>query len=203
MRWLFKPRLYNRTGKIGFENKTPNYPWFNNIKRRHYLRKSNCATIFFHVMNSYQNIWRDSGKTVNVFENQWLSLNTKAGDKIDAIKMYPVNPHDWTLIDKKSMNCTNKRKCYGRKKLPNSDIPYLWYGKQYICRQKQNRRRYPRFKQNFRNWRLPDVFPNKNHFRSIQNQIQFRNKLRRFINGRSNFLADIYWPWMERYGHKI
>ena len=55
---------------------------------------------FFNVMNSYPSIWRDSGKTINVPEKQWLPINTKTCAKIDAVKMYPVGPQNRILIDK-------------------------------------------------------------------------------------------------------
>ena len=62
------------------------------------------------AINSYPNIWRDSGSVVDVPKKQWMPINTKAGTKIEAFKVYPVGPQDREIIDRKFNDLHQQKK---------------------------------------------------------------------------------------------
>ena len=49
---------------------------------------------------AYPEIWRDTGGTVNVPEDQWMSIPTIPGAKPDSKKVYPLSPEDRKVADK-------------------------------------------------------------------------------------------------------
>lgn len=49
---------------------------------------------------AFPNIWRDSGGTVNIPEEDWMPINTLPGTKPDPPRVYPVGLQDREFIDK-------------------------------------------------------------------------------------------------------
>ena len=51
------------------------------------------------LMNSYQNIFRDFDSTVNIFENEWMSINLKSETVSKLNKMYSLEVKNRSFID--------------------------------------------------------------------------------------------------------
>ena len=87
---------------------------------------------FIAVVNSYPNIWRDSGSVVDVPKNQWMPINTKTGTNFETFKIYPVGPQNREIINKKFNDLHQQKKCNGRKTSFHSVIPYSLFEKRFI-----------------------------------------------------------------------
>ena len=52
------------------------------------------------VAESYPAIWKSSGPTIDIPEEDWMTIPLKPGAKIDAAKVYPLGREDRDVVDK-------------------------------------------------------------------------------------------------------
>ena len=74
------------------------------------------------VTEAYPLLWQDTGRTVDVPEEDWMPITLKPDAKIDAAKVYPLGPADREFVDKEF----NKLHDQGRMEFTKQPTPFGW-----------------------------------------------------------------------------